>query len=214
MKIGPTNEDEGLSRAHILREIDRSLARMQTDYVDLYYMHKPDPNTPLEESVQAFSELIDAGKVRYWGVSNFSAPQMRDVLHACDANGWPRPVASQSPLSLLNRATEETILPLCEQEGLALIPYQTLQGGLLTGKYRRGMPLPANSRKSELDSWVWELTVELFDRLEALEAEAGARGRSLTEHAILSLLEQKAIISVIQGAKQIDQVKTIWDIVQ
>jgi len=187
---------------------------MQTDYVDLYYMHKPDPDTPLEESIQTFVDLIKAGKVRYWGISNFSAPQMREVLKACDANGWPRPVASQSPLSLLDRATAEEILPLCEQEGLALIPYQTLQGGLLTGKYRRGMELPAGSRKSEHDSWVWELTDDLFDRLEALETEAGAQGRTLMEHAILSLLEEEAIVSVIQGAKRIDQVKTVWDIVQ
>ena len=214
MKTGPADADEGLSRAHILREIDRSLTRLQTDYVDLFYMHKPDPKTPVGESIQACVDLIDAGKVRYWAVSNFSATQMEEILRACDANGWPRPVASQSPYSLLERSTEEAIMPLCEAEGLALIPYQGLQGGLLTGKYRRGMPLPAGSRKSEHADWVWELTDDLFDRLEALEDEADARGRSLTQHAILSILEKPTVVSVVVGAKRLEQVQAIWDFVQ
>jgi len=214
MKIGPTVEDEGLSRAHILREIDRSLRRMQTDYIDLYYMHQPDPETPIAESIQTFDDLVDAGKVRYWGISNFSAVQMSEVLQACDENGWRRPVASQSPYSLLNRGIEEDILPLCEREKMALIPYQVLQGGLLTGKYRRGQELPPGSRKSEQNGWVWELTDDLFDQLEQLEAEAKSNRRTLTQHAILSLLEQPAIVSVILGVKRIDQVEELLTIAE
>lgn len=214
MKIGPKAEDEGLSRGHILREIDRSLMRIQTDYIDLYYMHKPDPATPIAESIRAFADLIDAGKVRYWGISNFSTLQMAELLRTCDDNGWPRPVASQSPYSLLSRATEEAILPLCQQEEMVLVPYQVLQGGLLTGKYRRGEAFPAGSRKAEQNSWVWELTDELFDRIEKLEAEAGALGRSLMQHATLSLLEAPAVVSLILGFKRIDQVKELLTIVR
>ena len=91
MKIGPGDGDQGLSRTHVLREIDRSLFRLQCDYVDLYYMHKPDPATPLAESIQAFNEIIDAGKARHWAISNFSAEQITNLLKICDENGWRRP---------------------------------------------------------------------------------------------------------------------------
>jgi aryl-alcohol dehydrogenase-like predicted oxidoreductase len=94
-----------LSRKHVLREIDRSLSRLQCEYVDLYYVHKPDPDTPLAESVQAFNDLINVGKVRYWAISNFSAEQISDVLSVCDENGWRRPVALQPHYSLLKRGS-------------------------------------------------------------------------------------------------------------
>ena len=207
MKIGPGDDDEGLSRKHVLREIDRSLKRLQCDFVDLYYMHKPDPNTPLAESVQAFDDLIDMGRIRHWAISNFSAEQISDLLQVCDGNGWRRPVALQPPYSLLKPDIEEDILPLCQQEGIAVLPYQVLQGGLLTGKYRRDQALPADSRQVEKPEWTLELTGEVFDRLEQIEAEARAKDRSLMQHALLALLEQTAVVSLVVGAKRIDQLE-------
>jgi L-glyceraldehyde 3-phosphate reductase len=209
MKIGPGDDDEGLSRKHVLREIDRSLKRLQCDFVDLYYMHKPDPNTPLAESVQAFDDLIDMGRIRHWAISNFSAEQISDLLQVCDENSWRRPVALQPPYSLLKPDIEEDILPLCQQEGIAVFPYQVLQGGLLTGKYRRDQALPADSRQVEKPEWTLELTDEVFGRLEQIEAEARAKRRSLMQHALLALLEQPPVVSLVVGAKRVDQLERL-----
>ena len=214
MKIGPAADDEGLGRKHVLCEIDRSLQRLQCEYVDLYYMHQPDPRTPLAESVQVFNELMEAGKIRYWGVSNFSAQQVEELLRVCDEKGWHRPVVHQPPYSLLNRDVEKDALPLCQRERIAVVPYQVLQGGLLTGKYRRGEALPPGSRKAEKPGWVWELTDELFDQLERIEAEAKAKGRTLVQHAITTVLEQPAVVSVILGVKRISQLQALIDVVE
>jgi len=207
MKIGPGDDEEGLSRAHVLREIDRSLTRLGCEYVDLYYMHKPDPKTELAESVQAFNELVDAGKVRYWGVSNFAAEQVSELLQVCDENGWRRPVVLQPPYSLLKRDVEERILPLCQREQIAVVPYQVLQGGLLTGKYRRSTAAPDGFRQVEKPEWTLPLSDELFDRLERIEAEAQAQGRSLMQHALLEPLAQPAVVSLIVGVKRVAQIE-------
>ena len=207
MKIGPADEDGGLSRAHILREIDRSLSRLECDYVDLYYMHKPDPTVALAESVQAFQDLLKAGKLRYWGISNFSCAQITSLLRLCDENGWQRPVALQPAYSLLKREVEQDLLPLCQAEHLAVIPYQVLQGGLLSGKYQRGAPVPPDSRQAEKPEWSMPLTTEMFDRLALIEAEAHSRSRTLFQHTLLALLEAPAVVSLIIGVKRIAQLE-------
>ena len=209
MKIGPAEDDQGLSRKHVLREIDRSLSRLQCEYVDLYYVHKPDPDTPLAESVQAFNDLINVGKVRYWAISNFSAEQISDVLSVCDENGWRRPVALQPHYSLLKRDIEKDVLPSCQREQIAVVPYRVLEGGLLTGKYRRGQAVPTDSRQVEKPDWTLELTGEMYDRLEQIEAEARAKGRTLMQHALMTLLEQPAVVSLIVGAKRIGQLEDL-----
>jgi aryl-alcohol dehydrogenase-like predicted oxidoreductase len=213
MQVGPDAGDGGLSRGHIQREIDRSLARLACEYLDLYYMHKPDPETPVTESIHTFEDLVQAGKIRYWGISNFTAGQLGELVRACDDNGWCRPVACQPAYSLLNREAEQDLLPLCHREQIAVIPYQVLQGGLLTGKYCRDGAPPPGSRKAEKPEWVWNLTGELFDQLDGLEAEAEAQKRTLMEHAIKSVLAQPAVVSAIVGAKRIDQVQALIDIV-
>lgn len=213
MQVGPSGADGGLGREHVQREIDRSLFRLQCEYLDLYYMHKPDPETALAESVQVFDDLIRAGKIRYWGVSNFSAQQVGDLLQVCDENGWHRPVVHQPPYSLLKRDAERDLLPLCQREQIAVVPYQVLQGGLLTGKYRRGEVPPPGSRKADKPNWVWDLTDGVFDQVEGIEAEAQAKGRTLMEHALKAVLEQPAVVSMIVGAKRIDQLRTLLDIV-
>jgi aryl-alcohol dehydrogenase-like predicted oxidoreductase len=205
MKIGPADDDQGLSRGHILREIDRSLKRLGTGHVDLYYMHKPDPATPLTESVLAFNDLIKAGKVRYWAISNFSAEQITNLLKVCDENGWRRPVALQPAYSLLKRDIEADVLPLCKREGIAVLPYQVLQGGLLTGKYHRGGNIPADSRQLEKPEWMMPLNEETYDRLKQVEVEARQKGGNMLQHALKGLLEQPAVVSLVVGVKRIDQ---------
>jgi len=213
MQIGPDDTDGGLGREHILREVDRSLDRLQCEHLDLYYMHKPDPGTRMAESIQTFDDLIQAGKIRYWGVSNFSAGQLGELLRVCDENGWRRPVAHQPPYSLLNREVEQDLLPLCHHERIAVVPYQVLQGGLLTGKYHRDHVPPPGSRKAEKPDWVWDLTGELYDQLDVLEALAQAQNRTLMEHAIQAVLVHPAVVSVIVGAKRIEQLQALIDIV-
>jgi aryl-alcohol dehydrogenase-like predicted oxidoreductase len=206
MKIGPADDDQGLSRMHILREIDRSLRRLKCDYVDIYYMHKPDPLIALEESVKAFDDMIQAGKIRYWGVSNFSAGMLADLLKVCDENNWHRPVAVQPAYSLLKRDIEKDLLPLCQREQIGVLPYQVLQGGVLTGKYQRGAVIPKDSRQAEKPEWTVALTEAAFDQLEHYAAEAQARGRSLMQHALKTLLEQPGVVSLIVGFKHTIQI--------
>ena len=209
MKIGPADDDQGLSRKHVQREIDRSLVRLNTTYIDLYYMHKPDPNTPMGESAQAFNDLVTDGKVRYWGVSNFSADQMSELLLICDQNGWRRPVAVQPAYSYLKRDIEKDLLPLCQKEQISVIPYQVLQGGLLTGKYHRNEPIPVNSRQLEKPEWTMPLNDEMHDKLETCEKEARLLGRGILQHALLSLLEKPLVLSLIVGVKSVEQLDNL-----
>lgn len=199
--VGPGPGDKGLSRAHVLRELDRSLARLRTDRVDVYYLHKPDPDTPIEETLAAFNEAIDAGKARAYGISNYDAAQIGLILKTCDERGLRRPLVCQPPYSLLRREIEQDLLPLCRREGLAVTPYQVLQSGLLTGKYRPGQPPPAGSRKAEKSDWMWEMNDDLFRRLAQFEADAKAAGMPPTQYAIAWALSQPGIASVVVGVK-------------
>jgi len=213
MKVGPEPEDEFTSPGAIRKHLDKSLQRLQTDYLDVYYLHKPDPATPMVDTLSALSEVRKAGKIRHYGVSNYSVDQLRALLQTADENNLPRPAIVQPPYSLLNREIEKDLLPLCEQENIPIAPYEVLQAGLLTGKYRRGEPLPPDSRKKEADDWVWELTGEVFERIEQIEAEAASKNRSLLAHAILSILEKPAVISVILGVKRVEQLRALIEIV-
>ena len=208
MVIGPEPDDGGLSRTHILRECDRSLARLATDWIDLYYMHKPDPDTPIEESIEAFVELVHAGKVRHWGLSNFDAGEVRQVLEVCDERGWPRPVVHQPPYSLLNRGIEQDLLPLCREEHLAVVPYQVLQGGLLTGKYTDPSAPPAGSRGAEKPEWIPMLQDQAaLEELRKLTAQAEEQNLSLFDYVIRTTLSTPGIISIILGVKRSGQLE-------
>lgn len=205
MKIGPLDSDRGLAKAHIRREVERSLRRLGTDYIDLYYLHSPDLDTPVAESVQALDALVAEGHIRYWGVSNFGALQVRELLETCDAGGWRRPVAVQPAYSLLNRAIESELLPLCHAERLAVVPYRVLEGGMLTGKYVRGGSVPVGSRLAEKPEWVAPFDDGLAAQLVGLEVEARGLGRTLLGHALLSLLERPGVVSLIVGATRQEQ---------
>ena len=201
---------EGLSRTHILHQIDASLSRLLTDHVDLYELHRPDPDTPLEETISVMAELITAGKVRHWGVSNFSGQQIRDIVRLCDMHGWPPPVVSQPPLSWLKRGELTDSVPVCRELDIAVTPYQPLQGGLLTGKYRRGQPLPAGSRAAESE-WLTEPDDCLLDQLEQFERESCGNQLEPAQFAIRWLLDQPGITSVVVGTKRIEQLGVLID---
>ena len=195
------------ARTHIFRECDRSLTRLNTDHVDIYYMHRPDPDTPIGESIQAFVDLINAGKVRWWGISNFDGSQTREVLETCDDNGWLRPVVHQPPYSLLKRDIETDLLPLCRREGIAVVPYQVLQGGLLTGKYRGASSPPPCSRGAEKPEWLPMLSDPDIQReIDHLAAQAEAHGLALFDYVIRTTANTPGITSILLGVRNTQQI--------
>ena len=204
--VGPGPQDRGLSASHILREVDRSLSRLQTDYIDLYIFHWPDKHVPPETSLAAMDQCVRQGKVRYFGVSNHSAWQMCELVSMAERHGWARVVSSQIPFSLLRRELQPD-LAFCEKYDIGVTPYQALQGGLLTGKYRRGAGPPANSRAVEKPEWVWQTTPALFDQLEAIEGLAREVGAGITQYSLAWALAQPAISSLIIGVKRVEQLQ-------
>ena len=210
-KVGnPVGDDTysgtGLGRDHVLHQIDASLARLRTDYVDIYEMHRDDPDTPLEESIAVMAELIEAGKVRHWGFSNFEPDDIHLMIALCDGNGWPRPVIAQPQLSWLVRDSEEAYIPACIEYDIAVTPYRTLQAGLLTGKYKRGQEAPPGSRGDE-SSWLDDPDDELWDRIEQFEREAVGASLTPTQYAVKWLLDRPGVTSVIVGCKRPDQLE-------
>ncbi len=182
----------GGSRDHVRRAIDASLERLGTDVVDLYYYHRPDGVTPLAETLAAMQELVDEGRVRWLGLSNVD----RALLDEAEAVGAPV-VAVQNRYSLMDRRDDAEVLPRCLELGIGYVPYFPLENGLLTGKYRRGVPAPEGTRLAGRDD---SLSDERFDRVEELERFAAERSVSLLELAIGGLASIPGVASVIAGA--------------
>lgn len=210
---GPGNR-QGLSRHHILQAVDRSLRRLQTDYLDLYYMHCWDPLTPLDESLRAFDDLVTAGKVRYIGVSNFTAWQLMKALATSDARGWSRFVAGQYQYSLIKRDIEYEFSELCLSEGVGLTPWGPLGGGFLSGKYQRGQrPTEASAGRIATtpdmheESWERRNTERSWQVIDAVGAVAEARGASSSQIALAWLRAQPTVASVIMGVRTIEQLE-------
>jgi aryl-alcohol dehydrogenase-like predicted oxidoreductase len=203
---GPGPQDVGLTSSHILRELDLSLQRLGTDYIDLYIIHWPDKNTPLEATLSAMETAVRQGKVRYFGASNHWAPQLCELLWLADKHGWPKVVSSQIPYSLLRREYHND-LTFCEKHNITVTPYQALQGGLLTGKYRRGQDLPSDSRAAEKPKWMWPMDDALFDTLEQIEILAKEASVPVSQYAMAWTLAQPAIGSLVIGVKNITQIE-------
>ena len=200
----PMNDGPDLprgSREYVRWAVEGSLRRLQTETIDLYQMHEPDPETPVEETLGALSELVAEGKVRYVGSSNYSVGQIEEADRLARERGLVRFVAVQNHYSLVERGAEDELLPACERLGLGMLPYFPLASGLLTGKYRRG-ERPTQGRLAGR-----EIPEERFDRLEALQRFADERGVSLLEVAIGGLAAMPAIASVIAGATRPEQVR-------
>lgn len=203
--IGPGPQDRGLSAVHILREIDASLRRLQMDVIDLYIIHWPDKRVPLETTLTAIDVAQRQGKIRYFGASNHSAAQLCELLWIAEKQHGPRVVASQIPLSLLRRELDSE-LPFCAKHDIGVTPYQPLQGGLLTGKYRRGEAPPADSRGAEKPDWMWKQDDALFDRLERIDALSKRIETPFSRYALAWALAQPAIASLVVGVKRQEQI--------
>jgi len=201
-------QGQGARPEYVKKAFEASLTRLRTDYIDLYQLHLPDPDVPIAETLGALDELVKAGKVREIGCSNFSARQLREAQEAAQGLGSARFVSVQNEYSLLHRDPEEEgVLAECERQGLAFLPFFPLMSGLLTGKYRKGAPIPEDTRVAKYERYRKLLTDENLDRVEALIAYAESRGHSILELAISWLLAHRVIASVIAGASSAQQVR-------
>ncbi len=203
-RMGDGPNRAGNSRAHIMVEVEDSLRRLDTDFIDLYQIHWVDPNTPIEETLRALDDLVRQGKVRYIGCSNFSAWQVCEAMWTSKTKGLTPFSSVQPAYSMLNRGVESELVPFCAEYGVGILPYYPLANGFLTGKYRRGQDAPQGTRLAENDRGMF--TDKMFDVLEGLEAFCGARGHTVLELAFAWLRANPAISSVIAGATKIEQV--------
>lgn len=190
-------------RRYIRRAVEASLTRLKTDYIDLYQIHRPDPTTPIAETLRAMNDLIAEGKVRYIGCSNFTAWQVTEAAWTARELGMEPFISAQNQYSMYNRSAEVELIPACAAAGVGIFPYYPLASGLLTGKYRRGEAAPAGSR---LEKRPERLAAADWDRIDALEAFAAERGKPLLTVAISALAAQPQVASVISGVSKPSQI--------
>ncbi len=198
---------QGASRRYVRQALEASLKRLKTDWIDVYFIHRPDPATPIEETLRALDALVHAGKVRHIGCSNFSAAQLREAQETAQRNGITRLTAAEEQYNLLSREIERDVLPAIEAERLALLPYFPLASGMLSGKNRLGRPMPEGTRLSNprySDRFLNEENLRIVGRLQEFCA---ARGRTLLELAFGWLLAKAAVASVIAGASTPEQAR-------
>ncbi|USQ85659.1 aldo/keto reductase family protein [Streptomyces phaeoluteigriseus] len=207
---GPGANDRGLSRKHILESINGSLKRLGCDYVDLYQAHRFDPTTPLEETLRAFDDVVRQGKALYVGVSEWTADQIRAAVKTAAAMGLDRIVSNQPQYSLLQRAIEEEILPLCAEVGIGQIAWSPLAQGVLTGKYLPGSPPPQGSRATDpagRPRIAHLLRDEVLDTVQKLGPVAREAGLTMSQLALAWVLQNPGVSSAIIGASRPDQIR-------
>lgn len=204
--MGQGPNDRGSSRYHLIRACEASLTRLKTDHVDLYQLHEWDGQTPLEETLEALDQLQRSGKVRYVGVSNFCGWHLMKTLWTAERHGYARPVAQQIHYTLQAREAEYELLPITVDQGLGVLVWSPLAGGLLSGKYRRGKPQPEGTRQAaQWNEPPVRDTEALYDIVEALLSVAQAHGASASQVALAWLLTRPGIASVIIGARTDEQ---------
>ncbi|HEV3449760.1 MAG TPA: aldo/keto reductase [Acidimicrobiia bacterium] len=212
--MGAEPNRRGGSRRWILQEVERSLERLDTDYLDLYQIHRPDDATDIDDTLGALSDLVHQGKVRYLGHSTFPAEYVVEAQWAAERRGRERFVCEQPPYSVLRRGIERAVLPTCARYGIGVIPWSPLAGGLLTGRYRRGQPPPEGSRLArgfgagrlddERQRQAHEQRLDVVEQVRAVAADAGV---SLTHLAHAFVLEHPAVTSAIIGPRTMDQLE-------
>lgn len=206
---GPGANDRGLSRKHIMESCNASLRRLQTDYIDLYQAHRMDIETPLEETLRAFDDLVRQGKVLYVGVSEWSAEQLREAARIADAMGFDRLVSNQPQYSMLYRVIEERVVPASRELGIGQIVWSPVAQGVLTGKYKPGQPVPEGSRatsdegKDFVDRWMLDDVLTAVQNLEPIAAD---HGLTMAQLALAWVLQNDNVSSAIMGASRPDQV--------
>ncbi|MER6829380.1 aldo/keto reductase family protein [Streptosporangium sp. NPDC000563] len=207
---GPGPNDRGLSRKHITESLHGSLRRLQTDYVDLYQAHRFDNETPLEETLKTFDDLVRQGKVLYVGVSEWTADQIGRALKIADEMGFDRLVSNQPQYSMLWRVIETEIVPLSEKEGVGQVVFSPIAQGVLTGKYRPGQPPPAGSRATDPTGGNFiarMLNDDVLTRVQQLEPIASDLGLSMAQLAVAWVLQNPNVASAIVGASRPEQVR-------
>ena len=205
---GLYGEDFGArgARRYIRRAVEGSLRRLRTDHIDLYQLHRPDPHTPIEETLATLTDLVHEGKIGYLGCSNFDGWQLADAEWTARTAGLERFISVQNRYSLLDRTVEAEVVPAAEHFGVGVLPFFPLEYGLLTGKYKRGQAAPAGSRATTAPS-PWLENAD-WDRIEAIESYAEARDLTPLDVAIAGLAAQPAVASVISGATSGAQVRS------
>ncbi len=207
-QLDTEGKKKGASQRYIFAAVEASLSRLKTDWIDLYQLHRPDPDTPIEETLRALTTLVQQGKVRYIGCSNLSAEQLVEAHETAERLGLKQFLTSQDEYSLLVRGIEADLLPAIEKFGMSELPYFPLASGLLTGKYQRRQEHPTDSRLAQKPALGERYaTPENWDKVEALAAFASRHGHNLLELAFSWLLSHKAIGSVIAGATKPEQVE-------
>ncbi len=206
--MGDSVNERGLSRKHIHDQLHHSLRRLQVDYVDLYQCHRYDLTTPLEETCEMMNDLVRAGKILYWGVSEWNADQIAAAVNLCRARGWAVPVSNQPQYSALWRRIEERVLPACEQYGLGNVVWSPLAMGILTGKYTDAKHPPAGTRAAGANAEMMEdyFTQPVLDAVQKLKPLAQKAGCSLGQLALAWCLRERAVASVIVGATKVEYV--------
>jgi aryl-alcohol dehydrogenase-like predicted oxidoreductase len=203
---GDGPNDGGTSRHHMTEALEGSLRRLQSDHVDLYYIHRWDEDTPIDETLRALDDAVRMGKVRYVGCSAFAGWQLAHANLLAQVRGWSPPIVVQCAYNILQRDAEREVLPYCRAQKVGFIPYYPLAGGFLTGKYKRGEPPPPGSRGETSREVKSYMTERSYDKVEKLSAWAQARSRTLNELAEAWLLAQPRVCSVISGATRLEHV--------
>jgi aryl-alcohol dehydrogenase-like predicted oxidoreductase len=198
----------GSSRRHIIEQCEASLRRLQTDYIDLYQIHRPRSDTPIDETLRALDDLIRAGKVRYVGTSTFAAWQVMESLWVSKELGLNRFICEQPPYNILDRRIERELLPMAMTYGIGTIPWSPLAGGLLTGKYTRETPSPEGSRYANVEGNARlnaRKTEEIWDVIDALQSMADAKGCSISQLSLAWCIQQPGVSSPIIGPRTMEQ---------
>ena len=209
MGTGPN--DAGNSRYHIMQAIDASLKRLGTDYIDIYQIHKPDPMTPIEETLQTLDNLVRSGKVRYIGCSSFDAWQLCDAIWTSRMHNLEGLIMVMTEYNLIHRQPEAELIPCCEKYGIGVIPYRPIAAGFLSDEYVPGKPIPPNTRLSEQSPIMRRVAAEAVehdDKLNKLRKFAEDRGYHLSDLAIAWLLSHPWLTTVIAGATTLEQVSS------
>lgn len=200
--------EKGLSREHIAKGVEDSLRRLQTDRIDLYFAHRDDPDAPLDETLEAFTKLIEQGKVRYIGASNYTAERLGEAIEISKSNGYAQFICMQPPYSLVNRkAYEGALEDLCRAEGLGVITYSSLASGFLTGKYRKGQEMPRSPRAGGVERNY--MNDKGFAVLEAVEQVAKANGATNSQVALAWIMQHPGITAPIASATSAEQTREL-----
>ncbi len=208
---GRMDEDpnaSGNSRRHIIEQCEASLQRLKTDYIDLYQIHRPQPDIPIDETLRALDDLVHAGKIRYIGTSTYSAWQSVEALWVAEKLGLNRFVSEQPPYNVLDRRIERELLPMAQTYGFAIIPWSPLAGGILSGKYKRNTPLPEDSRfakREQNPNLKRRFPDQVFDVLEALEPVADEKQCTLSQLSLAWVAAQAGVTSPIVGPRTMEQ---------